>query len=462
MLSADKQLLLSGFLGRLPPHVATRLAKAVEVDRLVGGTGLPHDEILRSLRPQLRVSPERVRMPTPLRFFCRPFEDLLTNAERQAKQKGRIARASIEPVWNWLANELMPERHRELTNAIRDAILSNHETGIESKSDELCAEAAAAMKAALTGEKNQATAAKQLGALTAADAAEIALLLGGAQQIGGLQKRLPKPIATLADSDIDFLRDLFGRLSDSDPELAPYVLIVVMGRLERPWEALGLTAALSGKSTDTLISNTDLSIAGELLFSDLDGYVKKIRAIRPMDFDSDALLANLAGFSELSSGMVKELSIRRDGKWGQRLTKDRGAVAEVLEGLLNRALKEIQAALPPARGGTGKGTKPLDLTRPPDPERVEKATRYAHLMVHCRPFAVAASFSAKLNETLEETGAALRSYAEDALRELRAATPENRVNMEANFTTLLDLCTLVLGEEETDLLRRRARVPASG
>ena len=109
MLSADKQLLLSGFLGRLPAHVAARLAKAVEVDRLVGGTGLPHDEILRALRPQLRTAAERVRMPTPLRFFCRPFEDLLTSAKRRVKQKGRIARASIEPVWSWLANELMPE-----------------------------------------------------------------------------------------------------------------------------------------------------------------------------------------------------------------------------------------------------------------------------------------------------------------------------------------------------------------
>jgi len=39
----DKEVLLKGFLGQLPDDVASRLAKAVEVDRLIGGAALPHD-----------------------------------------------------------------------------------------------------------------------------------------------------------------------------------------------------------------------------------------------------------------------------------------------------------------------------------------------------------------------------------------------------------------------------------
>jgi hypothetical protein len=45
------------------------------------------------------------------------------------------------------------------------------------------------------------------------------------------------------------------------------------------------------------------------------------------------------------------------------------------------------------------------------------------------------------------------------LREVRAVLPETHPNMEANWELMLELCALVLGEEETDLLRRRARVP---
>ena len=461
MLSADKQLLLSGFLGRLPEHVAARLAKAVEVDRLIGGTNLPHEEILRALRPQLRQLPARVRMPTPQRFFCRPFEDILVGPQRTMKQKGRIARSSIEPVWGWLANDLMPDRYREITEALRESILYDRENEMEERTQELWSESAAALKAALVGEKKKAFAAKKLGGVAAAeDAAEMALLLSGAKEVSALQKRLPKPIPNLTEDEIVFLRDTFDRLSESDADLALYIPLIVMGRLERRWEVLRLAAAISRKTTDTLISSTDLGLAGELLFSDLDEYVKKVQSVRPTVFDEVALLASLAGFTELSTGMVKELGIRRDGKWGQRLAKDRSALAQVVEGLLERGPKEILAALPPAKlGGFARSQRPLDLSRPPNADHVAKAMRYAHLMVHSKPFAVAAAFSAKLNEITAEAADTLRSHAEDMLREMRANLPETRACAEAHWAVALDLCTLVLGEEETDLLRRRARVP---
>src|SRR5205823_1196360 len=150
---------------------------------------------------------------------------------------------SIEPAWNWLANELMPARHRELTDAIRDAILYSRLSDIEQRAAEFWAESAAALKPALAGEKKMTAAAKKLGGVAAAeDAAEIALLLGGASEIEKLQNRLSKPILSLNDVDIAFLRDAYDGLTANDPDLAPYVPLVVLGRLERPWEVLRVVA----------------------------------------------------------------------------------------------------------------------------------------------------------------------------------------------------------------------------
>jgi hypothetical protein len=144
------------------------------------------------------------------------------------------------------------------------------------------------------------------------------------------------------------------------------------------------------------------------------------------------------------------------------LAKDRGIVSEMLEDLLERAPKEILAALPTARmGGFGKSPKPLDLSRQPDPDRTGRAMRYANLMAHSKPFAVAAAFSAKLRETVDEISEALRTYAEDLIRELRAGPSETRTHMEEHWALVMSLCSLVLGEQETDLLRRRAKVPTT-
>ncbi len=107
MMSNDKTGLLKAFLGSLNGDIAARLASAVETDRLLDGRVLPHDTILDGLRPALR-GLQAGRTPTPLRLFCRPFEDLLTCAPRKTKQKASISRASLLPVWLWLGRDLIP------------------------------------------------------------------------------------------------------------------------------------------------------------------------------------------------------------------------------------------------------------------------------------------------------------------------------------------------------------------
>ncbi len=464
MLPVDKELLLKGFLGELPTDVASRLAKAVEVDRLIGGSALPHDEILRALRPQLKGAGSRSRrVPTPQRLFCRPFCDLLITGERKEKQKGRIARSSIETVWKWLAEELMPARHHKLTASLSEAVLADNEDQIERDLAQFWSEAAAALKTALSDEQQREVAAQKLGGeAIVADAAEMALVIAAAPTVVEIQTRLPKPVVQLTQDDIWFLCDLIDRVTPSNPDFVPYVALIVLGRLERPWEVLRLVTAITRKSTDIVISGTDMDIVGELLFGDLDVYAANIQAVRPVNFDPDKVLASLAGFTELSSGMIKELGIRRDGKWGQRLAKDRAAVAQVMESLLQRARKEILAALPSHKGfAFAKRHRALDLSRPLDPERVARATRYAQLIAHSRPFAVAGAFSARLMKVTDETALALRTYAEDILTELRATAPDARLRAGEHLKVMLSLCELVLGDSETDFLRRRARVPAA-
>ena len=464
ILPVDKEVLLKGFLGQLPDHVVSRLAKAVEVDRLIGGAALPHDEILKALRPQLRGTGSLTRrVPTPQRLFCRPFEDLLVSGDRKEKQKGRIARSSVETVWKWLASALMPARHHKLTTSLGEAIVADDEEQIGRDLASLWIEASSALKAALADEDRKSVAEHTLGGpAVVEDAVEMALMLAQAQTVIEIQTRLPKPVVQITQDDIWFLCDMIDRLTASTPDFAPYVALIVLGRLERPWEVLRLLAAISRKSTDVVISGTDMDIVGELLFSDLDAYAATIQSARPVNFDPDKVLASLAGFTELSSGMVKELGIRRDGKWGQRLAKDRAAVAQIMEGLLQRARKEILAALPSHKGfAFARRHRNLDLSRPTDPDRVARAMRYAQLVAHSRPFAVAGAFSARLMKVTDETALALRTYGEDILTELRATTPEARQRAGEHLAVMLSLCELVLGEGETDFLRRRARVPAA-
>lgn len=466
MISGDKSLALQGFLGSLPEPMAARLAKAVEVDRLAGGRALPHEMILGALRPALRRIAPVERTPAPLRLFCEPFQDLLTDAQPRTKQKGRIARASIPLVWNWLQT-LQPEAAKDFTTGVKQAVLSYHMEEAQARAAEFWPAASAAILGALENDSSRKAARHALeGDLVLEDAREMALLLGAAPEIQELQQTLPRLTPQLTEALLWALRAIYDRLVESAPDAAPYVAVIAMNRLARPWEALKLPLLISRRTQDTLIASTDMGLVGEMIFGEIEEHATIIRAAKHPDFDADALVAHVARFAELSTGIVKEVEMRRDGRWGQRLMKDRSAVADVMEGLVRRGPKEILAALPTQRaGGFAGGPRSPDLTRAPDAEKSERALRYAKLVVGCKPFAAAASFGAAVKDTLDEVSANLKRYTEDLVRELRAAEGDKRTNAENYFAVTVDLTSVLFSAEEGEFLRRRGRaamnVPAA-
>jgi len=438
--------------------MAARLAKAIEIDRLNDGRTLPHELILDGLRPVLRRG-QGDRAPTPLRLFCRPFEDLLTVMPRTKKQKGRIERSSIMPVWNWVSQTLIPDAASRYAIGIKTTVLSGNTDEMMKVAAEFWSAASQALFAALGTDRGRKAARTVLeNDLAVEDAREMALMLSVGNDVLVLQDKLPRPLPMLTEEYVWKLRDIYDHLAATAPEAAPYVAVIAMHRLERPWEALKLPMNVTRQTQDTLMSSTDMGLVGEIIFGDIEYYASMVRAVRPGHFDADAMIGHIIGFTTLSSGMVKAIEMRRDGKWGQRLLADRAALAEVMDGFMERAAKEVSAALPTIKSGSyAGGPRMPDLTRHPDPDKSDRALAYARLVAGCRSFAAAASFGASNKDALDEIGTMLRSYSEDILKELRTVTGERRIVTDAYFHLVAELFALVFNQEEADLLRRRAR-----
>ncbi len=458
MLSSQKTGLLQAFLGSLPEHLASRLTKAVEVDRLSEGATLPHDVILEGLRPVLRRGEVLERTPTPLRLFCCPFEDILTSSPRTAKRKGRIARSSINPVWNWVSTTLIPRGAHAYSNEIRSLVVARKVDEAKTRAIAFWNEAAAAMREALATEQGRKLARSALnGSLAVADADEMALLLDVGGEILDLQEKLPRPVPSFTEDLVSLARDACVRLVEVRPDAAPYVAVITMNRLARPWEALRLPLLFSRDARETLIASTDMGLVGEILFGDLDALSHAIRAARHPNFDGDELLANVANFAELSTAVVKEISLRRQGKWGQALLKDRAEVGSVMDAFMKRAPKEIANALPVRKASSTASIRYPDFGRPVDPEVIERALRYAALLAGCRPFAAAASFGATRKDAHDEAAEYLRHYSDATVEELRSTVCPHRETARERLALAIELTSILCGEEEADLLRRRGR-----
>ncbi len=461
MLTTDKAGLLHAFLGSLPENVAARLAKAVEVDRLTERAGLPHEMILDGLRPALRKKSEaRERTPTPLRLFCMPFEDLLVSGSRQEKQKGRIARSSVPPVWNWLGQTLIPDEFRAYREEVKSLVLAYKlEESLECAS-KFWPVAGEALQRAIANDRKGARLTLN-GDLVLGDAEDISLLLRAGPAMVEIRQMLPKPVPVLTDELLWSLRRIYDRVTESVLDAAPYVAVVAMARLAKPWEALKLALLVTHRTQDTLISSTDMGLVGDILFSRMEDCRTAIHAARHPVFDVPTLVQNLTCFTDISSAIVKEIEILRSGKWGQRLLADRAAVGAIMDGFMERAPKEIAGALPTQKCGFTGGARMADFSRPVDQDRVDRALRYARLMDGCRRLAAAASFGAKLQDAMDEATQTLRSYSEDLVKELRAAAGSRRQNVDRQFELVVELTVLLLGPEDADYLRRRGKAATS-
>jgi hypothetical protein len=456
MLPTDKSELLKSFLGELPKEAAFRLAAAVERDRLADGSALPHDVILEGLRPILISAGKRGRTPTPLRLFCQPFEDLLVNLPRKEKQKGRILRSHVIPIWLWLIRSVIPAEAGAYSKDVRKAVLGRRFDEALVRATVFWPLAGEAMSAALAGDR-KAVQARLRNDAALADVDDIVPVLKVGASMLEVQALLPKPTPVLSEDLLWGLRCIYDHVIEVQADAAPFVAVVAMRRLAKPWEALKLPLMVARQTQDTLIASTDMGLAGDVLLADMEDARSFLVSLRHPAFDPAALIAHLAAFTDISSAIVKEVEILRRGRWGQRLLSDRAEVGAVMDEFMERVPKEIAGALPSHKTGYGGGPRVPDFDRPPDPERVDRALRYAKVLSGTKLYAVPGSFGAKHQDAIDEASLILRSYNEDLLKELCTAQGERRAVVERQYRLALELTQLVFDEGEADFLRRRGK-----
>jgi hypothetical protein len=453
MFPDDKTGLLKAFLGGLPGPAAGRLAMAVETDRLMDGHGLPHEAILEGLRPALRRE-HHDRRPTPLRLFCRPFQDLLTCQPRKVKQKAAIARGSLVPVWNWISLTLIPDAALAYINDTKICVVKQRLDEAIARSAQFWPIAADAISGALSTEAGRQKAQKSLGdAFAVEDAAEMALLLRAGQAIEQLSALLPAPVPAFNEQLVWEVREVYSRLAQTHPDAAPYVAVITMNRLSRPWEALRLPLLVTRHTDETLISKTDMGLVGEILFTRMEALKESIQMTRHPLFDAEKLMEEVKAFADLSSNIVKEIELKRQGEWGKRLLAERVEIGKVMEGFMDRASREVGAALPTHKATGG------DFSRPVVAEKREMALRYARLVAGSRNFAAAASFGAKQHATADDLSSMLKRYNEDLIKALKVESQKDVAG--AQFQLCTELTAILFSDEEAELLRRRGRAAQS-
>src|SRR5262245_60385548 len=100
---------LRRFLRELPSGARALLMAELERAVLRGEEIPGGNMLLQEVRAAMRATDAQPpRIGAPAQAFFRPLEPFLIDAQSDRKSPGRIARATLDPIWTWILRDLAP------------------------------------------------------------------------------------------------------------------------------------------------------------------------------------------------------------------------------------------------------------------------------------------------------------------------------------------------------------------
>lgn len=440
------------------------LERALLRDQDIGGSELVLQELRRTIRAAARPVP---RIGDAARRFFAPLEPFLIDGAADHKRVGRLARVSLEPVWEWIGRDLMPAEAKALGDDINRALLAEDMVKVEQLVRTLLECSIQRMNAVIgaleSSDKARRRFSVQVGTPRAMEDVTLLMrVLGLRDALAELARRLPDHYRTFEREDADQVKALFEGLATQRPSShAPtqrsdfflYGMIIVANRLAAPWQLIRL-ATCAAESDDTArIAATPYAAAVTIALSDLEHVVNELRselkAGRPVAW----LLKSIHDAARL---MRTEMDLSVDSAWSRQLAAIRTIVSNLLTAELETTTGRVRRLLRPRPASEIVAGSQLDSI---DVQEVEMRVE---LVEACRHYASELAVS----EVTLRTRSELTQYLEtgtrilvDALRHAEdAERPFRRTQVEA----AVRFCRTVFGADYAELLAKAAEVALQG
>ena len=190
------------------------LVAELERNLLRGEEAVGSDLILQELRHAIRAAGRPVaRIDGAARLFFAPVEPFLVDDAAGHKRKARIARAALEPIWEWIGRDLIPVEAKALGEDINRALLVDDRSKAEQVTRVLQDRALAHIReavGAVTGDdKARRRLAVQVGTPRALDdLATLTRIFSNRDALGELARRLPYHLRSFERDEVDAVTGL--------------------------------------------------------------------------------------------------------------------------------------------------------------------------------------------------------------------------------------------------------------
>lgn len=457
---------LREYLQDLSPAARAMLIAELERAMLRGeddaGNELVLEELRRVIRGESRPAP---RIGNAARWFFMPLEPFLIEGPADHKRLGRLARVSLDPIWQWIGRDLMPAEAKALCADIDRALGAQDRT----KADQLVCDlqdraivrVTEAVAALDSNEKARRRFAVQVGTPRAVDDVTILTrILAIRERLADLARRLPDHIRSFDHNQVDEVKGIFDsakKALQKEPlqrkDLTLFGLVMMFNRLAAPWQLIRIATRAAESDDVARIAATPYATAVDIVLNDIEQMVGGLRAELKEGRPVAALLKTM---HDAIRGLRTEMELSIDSPWSRQLAAIRGAAANLLTAEMETTTGRVQRLLRPRPANEIVPGSLLDALDVHDVEaRVE-------LVGACRHYAGELAVSEVTMRTYSELALYLETGTRILLDALRHAGDAERPFRQSQLDAAVHFCRSIMGEDYAGLLVKAVNVAMQG
>jgi hypothetical protein len=450
---------LKDYLARLSPQSQALLMREFERAIERGEETTVATLVLEQLRKVVRGADNEARPRTdnPSRLLFRPLEPFLIE-NNVVVRSGQIRRASLVPVWQWLAREGAPDLANEFEAVLSRGPEDGTSPEIEAKARKLQLAAAAALQA-IANPAPGTDSRRALSRIGAADVIEdvpsIACVLQAREAFDTLNSRLPSYMRVFNDPQIEAVSSALNVPSLQTPQLLPFALTMVMQRLAAPWQIIRLAIRMSASDDELRVASTPYGVAVTIALHDLSCLAATLRTdIKRSRFGEVA--EHLKTLHDGVRGLRTELDLRNDSAWGKQLASIRADTSSALQSEIDSVPGRVRRLL------RQRTDKDIAAGVPINSDDVDETIAMIEFVAVCRTYASELA----INEVTMRTYSDLQHYVEQStealVQSLRGSEGKGRAYRQAQAAAAIRFCDVLFGADYASLMSRAAENAVTG
>jgi hypothetical protein len=446
---------LKEYLAQLPPQSQALLMREFERAIERGEDAAVATFVIEELRKIVRGTdePTRPRTDDPARLVFRPLEPFLVDGSFP-RRPGQIRRSSLQPVWQWLIRDGVPDQAHEFEIALDGARDSEKSPALDAAVRTFQRTAGEAI-AKLVADGDRRGLARVGGPDVLEDLLAIGSLLQVREALDTLNGRLPSHFRLFAEQQVVSVGLSLNVPALQTPQLLPFALSLVMERLSAPWQIIRLAIRMAASDDEIRVAATPYGVAVTMALHDLSYLAAVLRTdIRRSHFENVAEI--LKTLHDGVRGLRTELDLRNDSTWGKQLTSIRAEISNTLQSEIDSVPGRVRRIL------RQRADKDISITSKVDSTEVDETASLIDFVAVCRTYASELA----INEVTLRTYSDLQQYVEQStealVQSLRSGDHKTRPYRQMQVQAAIRFCEVLFGQDYASLMSRAAENAVTG